>query len=46
MNEKLYVEIGDAFRERFGSHAGWAHQIMFAGDLNSFKEKIADSKKK
>ncbi|TNV77670.1 hypothetical protein FGO68_gene11284 [Halteria grandinella] len=46
MTDKLYVEIGDAFRKRFGDKAGWAHQILFAGDLDSFKEVIAESKKR
>jgi len=36
----------EAFRKRFGDKAGWAHQILFAGDLNSFQEKIKDSKKR
>jgi len=34
LNEKLYHEIGDSFRKVYGPHAGWAHQILFAGDLN------------
>ena len=38
--------IGDAFRTRFGEKAGWAHQILFAGDLVSFKEVISESKKR
>lgn len=25
MNEKTYIAIGDAFRNKFGDYAGWAH---------------------
>lgn len=46
LNEKLYHQIGDSFRDVYGPHAGWAHQILFAGDLNQFKEKVAESKKR
>ena len=46
LNEKLYHQIGDSFRDVYGPHAGWAHQILFAGDLNHFKEKVASSKKR
>lgn len=42
----LLNSIGAAFRERFGDKAGWAHQILFAGDLLSFKEVIAESKER
>jgi hypothetical protein len=38
--------IGEAFRSRFGEKAGWAHQILFAGDLVSFREVISESKKR
>ena len=43
LNEKTYIEISDAFVERYGDKAGWAHQILFAGDLASFKDKIASA---
>jgi len=36
LNEKKYQEISDAFIDKYGSNAGWAHQILFAADLNSF----------
>ncbi|XP_055608073.1 N-glycosylase/DNA lyase [Uranotaenia lowii] len=35
---KLYVEIGDKFREIYGSKAGWAQTVLFCADLNKFKE--------
>ena len=44
LNEKTYAQITDAFIEKYGDEAGWAHQVLFAGDLASFKEKINDSK--
>ena len=46
LNDKLHQQIGDAFRKVYGDHAGWAHQILFAGDLAQFKDKVAESKGK
>lgn len=43
LNEAIYKQITDAFVTKYGDKAGWAHQILFAGDLASFREKIADS---
>ena len=42
----MHQDIGDAFRKVYGPHAGWAHQILFAGDLAQFQEKVKDSKKR
>ena len=42
----ISCRIGEAFRTRFGDKAGWAHQILFAGDLVSFREVISESKKR
>lgn len=36
LNEKMYTQISDAFVDRYGDKAGWAHQVLFAGDLASF----------
>ena len=33
----VYARVGDLFRERFGSHAGWAHQLLFAAELQEFR---------
>ena len=33
-------EIESAFIKRYGEKAGWAHQIVFAGDLTSFQDKL------
>jgi hypothetical protein len=46
INPNPFYRIGDAFRKKFGDKAGWAHQILFAGDLLSFKEKVDVSKKR
>ena len=43
LNSQMHKDIGDAFRKVYGPHAGWAHQILFAGDLAQFKDKIAES---
>ena len=33
----VYEAVGDEFRGRFGEHAGWAHSVLFAGELPDFK---------
>ena len=33
----VYDRVGLLFRERFGSHAGWAHQLLFAAELREFR---------
>ena len=38
-NEEVYGQIGDFFRGRYGKYSGWAHSMMFAAELNIFKEK-------
>lgn len=35
---KMYKEIGDCFKSRFGEKCGWAHSVLFAADLKMFKE--------
>lgn len=39
---KMYGEIGDKFREIYGSKAGWAQTVLFCADLRQFKEKAGD----
>jgi N-glycosylase/DNA lyase len=36
MTPKVYDRIGALFRGRFGSHAGWAHCVLFAAELPVF----------
>eukprot|EP00029_Vermamoeba_vermiformis_P005020 TRINITY_DN1624_c0_g1_i1.p1 TRINITY_DN1624_c0_g1~~TRINITY_DN1624_c0_g1_i1.p1 ORF type:complete len:221 (+),score=56.80 TRINITY_DN1624_c0_g1_i1:915-1577(+) len=40
LNPQIYVEVGDFFREKFGDLAGWAHSILFAAELSSFKKTL------
>ncbi|XP_039627767.1 N-glycosylase/DNA lyase isoform X1 [Polypterus senegalus] len=37
LTPKVYREIGDTFRERFGTYAGWAQSVLFCSDLKRFK---------
>ena len=39
LNDRLYKEIGDKFRELFGDKAGWAHSVLFTAELRPFKSK-------
>ncbi|GFY76543.1 hypothetical protein TNIN_251781 [Trichonephila inaurata madagascariensis] len=39
LTNKIYQEIGDFYRERFGEYAGWANTVLFANDLKMFKDK-------
>lgn len=34
----IYKRVGDLFRERFRSHSGWAHSLLFVAELPSFRE--------
>ena len=33
----IYKQVGDLFRTRFSSYAGWAHSLLFVGELPSFR---------
>ena len=46
LNPALYDKINEAFIDLYGEKAGWAHQILFAGQLTAFQEKINESEKK
>jgi len=35
---KVYTEIADFFRSRFGPFAGWAHSVLFTADLAAFRD--------
>ena len=39
----VYARVGDTFRERYGDHAGWAHSVLFAGELPLFRTKLPAS---
>ena len=38
LNDTYYNEIGDYFRTKFGPQCGWAHSVLFAGELSFFKD--------
>ncbi|XP_058823799.1 N-glycosylase/DNA lyase [Topomyia yanbarensis] len=40
LTDKMYIEIGDKFREIYGPMAGWAQTVLFCADLKQFKENI------
>lgn len=46
VTEKMYVEIGDHFRNLFGDLAGWAHTVLFCADLKKFQQKDTDDDSK
>lgn len=33
LTPQVYDRVGDAFRSRFGEFAGWAHSLLFGGEL-------------
>lgn len=37
LTPRIYERVGNLFRDRFGSHAGWAHSVLFAAELPPFK---------
>jgi len=39
LTQPFYEEIGDFFKGKFGDKCGWAHTILFAAELTTFKEK-------
>ena len=36
----IYDRVGDLFRARYGTHAGWAHSLLFAAELPMFSQLI------
>eukprot|EP00457_Paulinella_chromatophora_P005909 gb/GEZN01005927.1/.p1 GENE.gb/GEZN01005927.1/~~gb/GEZN01005927.1/.p1 ORF type:complete len:392 (-),score=82.75 gb/GEZN01005927.1/:137-1312(-) len=40
LTDKLYKQVGDAFRDIFGPRAGWAHSVMFTADLPAFQHML------
>lgn len=40
LTPRIYERVGDLFRARFGSHAGWAHSLLFAAELPSFRSRL------
>ena len=42
VTKKLYDHVGNVFYERFGTHAGWAHSLMFAAELPQFRSLLPE----
>ena len=38
----VYRRVGDLFRSRFSSHAGWAHSLLFVAELPSFRNALPE----
>ena len=36
VTDKVYMEIGDHFRNLYGPHAGWAHSVSLRRDISTF----------
>ncbi|TFJ82917.1 hypothetical protein NSK_005773 [Nannochloropsis salina CCMP1776] len=36
----VYEAVGDIFRNKFGSHAGWAHSLLFAAELPDYRARL------
>ena len=36
----VHARVGDLFRDKYGPHAGWAHCLLFAAELNAFSALI------
>ncbi len=43
LTPKVYSAIADSFREKFGSNAGWAQQILFYAETHSRKSNGTDN---
>ncbi|KND04640.1 8-oxoguanine DNA-glycosylase (ogg) [Spizellomyces punctatus DAOM BR117] len=43
LTQKNYLAIGDRFRTIFGTHAGWAHSVLFTADLRQFEHRLVSS---
>jgi N-glycosylase/DNA lyase len=42
LSDSLYNKIADCYEQKFGKYAGWAQQVLFAGDLDIYKETMSD----
>lgn len=44
LTERVYWQIGDFFRQRFGAYAGWAHNVLFAAELAAFRGRLSPTR--
>lgn len=42
----VYRAVGDHFRKRFAPYAGWAHSVLFTGDLTAFQSHLPTAMQK
>jgi N-glycosylase/DNA lyase len=42
LTPRVYNSVLEHFEDKFGSHAGWAHQILFAAELATFKDRLPE----
>lgn len=40
LTPRIYDQIGDFYRSRFGPLAGWAHSVLFSADLRRFRDRL------
>lgn len=40
LTERVYWQVGNFFRQRFGDYAGWAHNLLFAAELPQFRNRV------
>lgn len=40
LTPSVYKRVGDHFRARFAPFAGWAHSVLFTGDLSAFQSHL------
>lgn len=38
LTPKVYDRVGELFRLKYGSYAGWAHSLLFAAELPMFSK--------
>lgn len=46
VTNRVYNEIGDHFRSLYGNYAGWAHCVLFCGELKIFQDDSNRKRKK
>lgn len=46
LTPSVYRAVGDHFRNRFAPFAGWAHSVLFAGDLMAFQSHLPTAMQK
>lgn len=42
LTPSIYQRVGDIFRSRYGTHAGWAHSLLFSAELPTFGSLLPD----